>query len=259
MTTGTGWVDEHAVDPLEYMFNGDTATVAMQYSYLPSWLSFLIDRERAEDAAVELFEAVYAVWSRRPDVDRPRLMVYGESLGAFGAEAPFSGDADMRNRTAGMLLVGPPNGSELWSRFVAERDAGSPIWRPVYEDGQVIRFANHPEDFGSPAGLWREPRIGYLQHASDPVVWWSPRLVLARPAWLEPGQPRGDDVLPEMRWYPIVTFLQVTIDLTNAYGVPFGHGHRYGADKADAWASIIPPAGWTPAQTEALHEIVASG
>ena len=65
-TTGTGWVDENAVDPLEYMYNGDTAIVATQYSYLPSWLSFLVDKERAKEAGVTLFDAVYAEWSKRP-------------------------------------------------------------------------------------------------------------------------------------------------------------------------------------------------
>jgi len=48
--TGTGWVDEGAVDPLEYMYNGDTALAAMQYSYLPSWISFLVDRHKATQA-----------------------------------------------------------------------------------------------------------------------------------------------------------------------------------------------------------------
>src|SRR5436305_6273200 len=35
-TTGTGWVDQRSVVPLEYLYNGDTALVALQYSYLPS-------------------------------------------------------------------------------------------------------------------------------------------------------------------------------------------------------------------------------
>src|SRR4030095_7932846 len=49
-TTGTGWVDPLAVEPLEYLYNGDTAMVGLQYSYLPSWLSFLVDKERAHEA-----------------------------------------------------------------------------------------------------------------------------------------------------------------------------------------------------------------
>ena len=46
-----------AVDPMEYMYNGDTAMVAMQYSYLPSWISFLVDKERAREAGRDLFDA----------------------------------------------------------------------------------------------------------------------------------------------------------------------------------------------------------
>ena len=57
-TTGTGWVNAAEADSLEYMFNGDTALVSMQYSYLPSWLSFLVDKENARQAGEALFEAV---------------------------------------------------------------------------------------------------------------------------------------------------------------------------------------------------------
>ena len=49
-TTGTGWVDPAAARAIESMYNGDTALVAMQYSYLPSWISFLADRGEAAAA-----------------------------------------------------------------------------------------------------------------------------------------------------------------------------------------------------------------
>jgi uncharacterized membrane protein len=38
-TTGSGWVDPALVDSFEYLTGGDSATVAIQYSYLPSWIS----------------------------------------------------------------------------------------------------------------------------------------------------------------------------------------------------------------------------
>jgi uncharacterized membrane protein len=41
--TGTGWVDGAVTNSLEYMYAGNTAMVSMQYSYLPSWVSFLAD------------------------------------------------------------------------------------------------------------------------------------------------------------------------------------------------------------------------
>ena len=65
-TTGTGWVDKRAADPLEYIHNGDTALVAMQYSYLPSWISFLVDAQKATDAGREMIHAVQARLAEMP-------------------------------------------------------------------------------------------------------------------------------------------------------------------------------------------------
>jgi uncharacterized membrane protein len=38
-----------------------------------------------------------------------------------------------------------------------------------------------------------------------------------------------------MRWFPLVTFWQVTLDIPFAVGVPDGHGHRYTTGSVDAW------------------------
>src|SRR5690606_11212588 len=127
---------------------------AMQYSYLPSWLSFLVDSSRAREAGAELFNAVHERWAALPEDDRPRLLVFGESLGADGAEAAFSGVADIRNRTDGVLWVGPPRFSELWSTFVERRDPGSPEHLPVYDGGATVRFAARPEDLEHPDAPW---------------------------------------------------------------------------------------------------------
>jgi uncharacterized membrane protein len=254
-TTGTGWVDESAVDPLEYMYNGDTALVGMQYSYLPSWISFLVDKQRAREAGRELFNHVYAAWSALPVDSRPKLVVFGESLGSFGAESAFSGSDDMANRTDGMLLVGPPNRNVLWREFVADRAAGTTQILPTYEQGAIVRFGAVPQDLGSPATTWGDSRVVYLQHPSDPIVWWTPRLILERPDWLE--EPRGADVSPNVRWYPFVTFWQITADMAFSTGVPAGHGHSYGAEPVDAWARIAPPDGWTGDRTAALTNLIA--
>lgn len=253
--TGTGWVDPEAAAALEYLWAGDTALATMQYSYLPSWISLLVDSTRARDAGAELFDAVYERWLEVPEDERPLLVVFGESLGVDGSEAAFSGVADLRNRVDGALWVGPPNFSELWHTFTERRDPGSPERLPVYDGGATVRFAATAEDLREPSAPWSPPRVVYLQHPSDPVVWWSPRLILRRPDWLE--EPQGSDVLPEMRWYPLVTFGQLTADLANAERVPPGHGHGYGALVADAWAAIVPPPGWQDTDTVRLREVVA--
>ncbi|NYJ07574.1 alpha/beta hydrolase [Petropleomorpha daqingensis] len=253
-TTGTGWVDPAASTALEYEFNGDTAMVAMQYSYLPSWLSFLVDQAKARDAGRALFDAVYGVWANLPQGSRPKLYVFGESLGTFGGEAAFSGLADIVNRTDGVLWAGPPNFNDLWRGLVADRESGSPEWRPVVDDGKTARFADEPQDLSQPPGPWSTPRVVYLQNASDPIVWWSPRLIFSHPDWLRGT--RGPDVSQSMVWIPFVTFWQVTADMVFAVNVPDGHGHKYSADYANGWADVAQPPNWTDADTQRLRELI---
>ncbi|WP_433757487.1 alpha/beta hydrolase [Nocardia sp. CA-135398] len=250
-TTGTGWVNSMAAGAIEYMYGGDTAIVASQYSYLPSVLSFLADRGKASDAGEQLFDAVYQHWSARPEAARPKLLVYGESLGSQGSEAAFDGLADLRSKVDGALWVGPPNSNRLWEQFVSRRDPGSREVEPVYADGLVVRFASDSADLARPTTEWRAPRIAYLQHASDPIVWWSSDLIFSQPDWL--SERRGSDVSSQMRWWPFVTFWQVTCDLSNAQGVADGHGHRYGSLVLDGWIAVAAPPDWTVEQSDKIR------
>ncbi|MFD6398154.1 alpha/beta hydrolase [Nocardia sp. NPDC060249] len=243
-TTGTGWVDTISAEAIELMFGGDTALVATQYSYLPSALSFLSDRDKSMTMGRTLFDKVYDRWSALPEDARPKLLVYGESLGSQGSEGAFSGLADIRNRTDGVLWVGPPNSNRLWSEFVARRDPGTDEITPIYADGMSVRFAAAADQLARPTPTWNDPRITYLQHASDPVVWWSPDLLFSQPDWLR--EKRGPDVSPAMSWYPIVTFWQVAADLPRAQTVSDGHGHNYGNLVPDAWAAVAQPSDYTP-------------
>jgi uncharacterized membrane protein len=255
-TTGSGWVDRAAIGTVEYMTGGDSAVVAMQYSYLPSWISYLVDQKRARDAGRALFDAVYSKWSVLPKNTRPRLLVFGESLGSFGGETAFSGEQDLRNRTGGAVFAGPPNFNTLFREFTDNRDPGSPEIAPVYRDGRTVRFDDRSGPPIQPASApWNPPRVLYLQHPSDPIVWWSPRLLLTEPDWLR--EPRGHDVLGAVRWLPFITFWQVTADLPFATEVPGGHGHNYISEYVDAWATVLQPADWTSAKAVRLRETVA--
>jgi uncharacterized membrane protein len=257
-TTGSGWVDPGAIDSVEYVSGGDTAAVAMQYSYLPSWMSYLVDKARAREAGRELFDAVYDRWSKLPLDDRPRLVVAGESLGSFGGETAFSGEYDLRNRTGGAVFAGPPNFNTLFREFVDDRDEGSDEVAPEYRDGRTVRFTRDPGQGIAPtAADWEGTRVLYLMHPSDPVILWSPELMYARPDWLE--EPRGDDVVDAMRWIPFVTFWQVTADMPFAANVPDGHGHVYTTQYVDAWASVLQPPGWTDEQADRLRDILRAG
>lgn len=250
-TTGTGWVNPTAARAMELVHNGDLAMVAWQYSYLPSWISFLADREKAAAAGEMLVDRVYERWSQLPEDDRPDLFLYGESLGTQSGEGAFDSLAEIRARMDGVLWVGPPNSNRLWRQLVERRDPGSTEVQPVYADGLVVRFADNREAIHEPDTPWLSPRVLYIQHASDPVVWWSPDLLFSRPDWL--SEPPGPDRLPQMRWFPFVTFWQVSADLTNAAGVPDGHGHNYGSAVLEGWIAVTRPEGWTENDTERVR------
>ena len=53
--TGTGWIDPDAATAIEHLYSGNTAIVSMQYSYLPSWIAFLIDPKASAPAGSVLF------------------------------------------------------------------------------------------------------------------------------------------------------------------------------------------------------------
>ncbi|MBB0243122.1 hypothetical protein FNQ90_03095 [Streptomyces alkaliphilus] len=251
-TTGTGWLNPTSVEALEYMTGGDSAVVAVQYSHLPSWMSFVVDQEEAGEATRALVDAVHERWSREPADDRPLLLVSGESMGVQAVEAAFDDIHDLLDRVDGGLLVGPPDASPIHRELTRDRDPGSPVWRPSWRDGEHVRFAQFPEvDLVRDATDWEHPRLVYLQNASDPVVWWSPDLLFRRPEWM--NEPLGPDVTGAIDWFPFVTFWQTTVDMAVSYGAPAPHGHRYGANPVDAWAAIVEPDGWNLADTGRLR------
>jgi uncharacterized membrane protein len=255
-TTGTGWINEAEATALEYMYSGNTAIVTMQYSFLPSWLSFLVDKENARHAGQALFEAVDKLVRQMPESKRPKLVVFGESLGSFVGEAPFMSLNNVLARTDGALFSGPTFNNTIWTDLTADRDPGSPEWLPIYADGRHVRFVARPSDLGRPDKPWGSPRVVYLQHASDPIAWWNPDLLFHKPDWLR--EPRGYDVLPQVNWIPVVTFLQVSADMAVAVDVPSGHGHHYDLDVANGWAAVLQPPGWTPQKTARLRPLLHS-
>jgi uncharacterized membrane protein len=251
-TTGTGWVDPVAARAIETMYNGDTALVGVQYSYLPSWISFLGDQQRSLDVGRLMVDTIQHRWELRPPEQRPKLVLYGESLGSMAGQGAFGYLPDIsRLGFDAVLWVGPPNASPLWSAVEQRRDPGTPQVRPRYDNGRTVRFANGPDIPQIAAPPWDGTRVLFVQHPSDPIVWWSPDLLFSRPDWLV--QAPGFDRTASMRWYPIVTFWQVAADMTNAAGMPGGHGHNYGYSVLDGWAAVAAPDGWTADDTERVR------
>lgn len=241
-STGSGWVNDWVVEPMEYLTCGNCATVSMQYSYMFSAAIFVTEMDMCREAGAALFEAVYSYVQELPEARRPKLYVAGESLGAEGAQAPFANFDDLVSRVDGALFVGAPSGANLSKELTRGRHRGSPEVSPVYDSGRHVRFVNEPKQlsedlYGRELGVWESPRIAFIQHASDPVVWYNVPLMVREPDWLR--ERVGLDVSPNMRYTPFVTYLQVLADMPMAGTAPGGHGHTYEEELVSVWIAVL--------------------
>jgi len=243
--TGTGWIDPAAIDAVEYLLDGDVASVATQYSYLNSPLSLLFQPEYGEEAARALFAEIYEYWTTLPRNARPKLYLHGLSLGAMNSEKSEELFETIGDPIAGALWSGPPFASRIWRWITENRKPGSPAWLPQFRDGRFVRFMNQDGPSVPADAPWGPVRVVYLQYASDAIVLFDYRDAYRRPAWM--NAPRGPDVSPDLQWYPIVTMLQLAIDMAVANGTPMGYGHVYAPEHyVDAWVAVTDARHWSP-------------
>lgn len=261
--TGTGWINPVAARSIEVMYGGDTAIASLQYSFFPSWVAFLIDTAGASVGGIALFDAVHERWVAMDPDDRPLLLVYGESLGSFGAEAAFDAGAldasftAMAERADGVLLVGPTAGNPVYGRLVDERDPGSPSWRPERASSPTVRTAITVDDIDADDASWAAPRTLYLHWPTDAVGTWAPSSLWRAPGWTRETDAPG--IVGATRWFPIVTWVQETADLMAGFSAVPGFGHDYTNALAAAWAAVAPPVGWTDDDTRRLEALLADG
>jgi uncharacterized membrane protein len=251
--TGSGWVDPAGLDSVEYLHHGDVASVVVQYSYLTSWLSLLVEPGYGTDTARALFREVYGYWATLPRDRRPKLYLHGLSLGAMDSEQSTDLVEVLGDPFNGALWSGPPYQSRLWRWITASRDPGSPAWLPRFRGGTFVRFMNQEDPGPPPEAGWGPMRIVYLQYASDPVTFFDYRDLYREPDWLKP--PRGPDVSPQLRWHPVVTFLQLAVDMAMATTSPIGYGHVFAPEHyINAWAEVTDLQEWSPQEITRLKQ-----
>lgn len=229
--TGTGWVDQAVVSAAELFTRGDMATACVQYGRSPSFLA-------VQTVALGRSQFRLLMWSvkqrlaERPPEKRPKVFVFGESLGAWS-----SSDIVMRTGIEGLdhygvdraLWFGLP-GLAKWSRTGMREGRG-----PNVPEGSVGAF-DRPEQFAELTDEQRDAmRAVILDHDNDPIALMSPRLAVKRPNWLTEGVERRN-VPAEMDWIPVLTLVQVIVDAMNAMRTVPGEfksfGHDYRGDTA---------------------------
>lgn len=217
---GTGYANSTPVDVVELLTRGDCASVAVGYGLLPSFLS--LDRVAlATQTQHALLEAIAAECAALDDP--PRVVLYGESLGAKVQQAALPGGVRDLDRLgiSRALWVGTPGGKDYDDAHRRFAHVGMTIDRPE----------QLPLDAGESSA---HIRVWFLEHDGDPVVRFRPDLLHRRPEWLAGDGERGRGIPPDMRWMPALTWAQVLVDTVYATDVTPGDfrssGHDYRAD-----------------------------
>ena len=229
--TGTGWVDQTLIEAAEFLARGDIATCCIQYARYPSFLS-------VQKVALGRRQFRLLLWGVKqrlaglPPEGRPRVLVFGESMGAW-----TSSDVLMYQGIDGFdhygidraLWVGLPWLAK-WSRSGMTRGSST-----LVPPGTVGVFDRHEQLAALDDDQRARLRAVVVSHDNDPIAVFGPDLLVQRPTWLADGQ-RGRGVPAQLRWLPVVTFLQTGMDAMNAMlkvpGEFTSFGHDYRADMA---------------------------
>ena len=250
--TGTGWMDPGSHDPVEYMHNGDIATVTAQYSYLQSPLALILETSNGLEQATALQDVVHGYWKTLPKDARPRFYVHGLSLGAWSSMHATNLFRLLDDPIDGAFWAGPPFPSAFWNYVQNKRNPGTPWVLPKIGDGSLVRYASHTADASEAAAEWGGMRIVFLQYSSDPIVFYDPASLWRAPPWMQ--EPPADDMSDHFIFMPIVTQFQLALDMALSFGAPLGHGHAYFApDYIGPWVHVTDPGQWTPADTQRLQ------
>ncbi len=228
--TGTGWVDHTVIEAAELMARGDIATCCIQYARSPSFLA-------VQQVALGRAQFRLLLWGirerlrERPPEKRPKVLIFGESLGAWS-----SSDVVMHQGISGFdhygidraLWFGLPWLAK-WSRSGMIRQASDTV-----PEGTVGVFDSHDEYSQLTPAQRDKLRAVVLSHDNDPIALFGPDMLVRKPEWIGAEGLRG--VAQSIEWTPIVTFCQTAIDAANAMVTIPGDfqsfGHDYRADTA---------------------------
>ena len=229
--TGSGYVNHAACSAWEYLSRGDCASLTLQYANRPSPMSLdRVDEGRVQNRAV--WSAIAEAVRRRPPERRPRVVLFGESLGAHTSQDAFlhSGTTGLRRAMVDRALwIGTPAAS-AWSHGADHLGLGE-----VGPDG-LVRLSGAHDIARLDPRAFRRARYVLLAHDDDAIPLFSPELLIREPSWL--AGPRRPGVPGQAGWSTPVTFLQTAVDVKNANNLVAGAfgavGHDYRADVARA-------------------------
>jgi uncharacterized membrane protein len=249
--TGTGYINYVMAEAVEYLTRGDCAIVTTQYSLRPSFLS--LDRvDVGRHNARALFTAVHERVAAMPAERRPRLVQFGESLGAEVAlDVAEKGTENFKRLglSAGLYL-GTPFRTALWQEWRSAPDAIDPSGLL----GMVSRASEIP-------ALPRSVTHVQVIHDDDPINKFSFEAIVRPPWWMGEPTTRPPGVPRETVFRPVVTFVISLIDLKNGMNSKPGEfvrvGHDYRIELREAIQRTFGLSA-TPQQEEMIEQALRS-
>jgi uncharacterized membrane protein len=229
--TGTGYVNYVMGDAVEYMSNGDCAQVTLQYSKRPSPLSL----DRRDEGHIQyrmLINGIKKQVAQMPKSKRPKLIMFGESLGAWTSQ-----DAFMYEGTDGFeaslidkaLWIGTPAESKWKDRALSNKSLNT--------EKDLIGVFNGFDEYEELTNEQQKKlRYFMVSHYNDPVARFTTSLLVQAPDWLRMDDKRPPTIPKSVLFRVPGTFVQTLVDMKNALkpipGQFVATGHDYRGDLA---------------------------
>ncbi len=236
--TGVGYVSYTFAESLEYLTLGDCAIIVPQYALVPSFMA-LFDTHDGVSLQRKVIKLVRDRIAQMPEGKRPRLVQFGESLGAQVAlDVSYprgAGEFDVLGLAAGLYL-GVPFRSTTWNSWRNAQQLFDPE-RAMTVVSEPAKLTHDPERSSN------APRHIMIVHDDDPVNKFTYRLIVKQPWWMGPPTTRPPTVPRETLWRPVTTFFLTLVDLMNGMDFKPGEfvrrGHDYRIDSRQATADAF--------------------
>ncbi len=246
--TGVGYVNYSFAEAVEYLTRGDCAIVVPQYALVPSALALKETREG--EAQQELILAgIRDRIAAMPEGSRPRVVQFGESLGAEVALDVAAKGTD-RFDELGVergLYLGTPFRTSLWVTWFSERALIDPQGL-VGLVSQASEIADLPES----------ARHVMVVHHDDPINKFDYAALVRAPWWMGPPETRPLGVPRETAFRPVITFIITLIDLKNGMNSKPGQFVRRGHDYRIELREAVQRTYRLPATDEQAERIEAA-
>ncbi len=236
--TGTGYVNYVMSDAVEYLSRGDVASVTIQYSKRPSPMSL----DRVDEGHFQyrmLLNGISKKIESLPKNKRPRVVLFGESLGAWTSQDALMHGGTDALKALGVdraLWIGTPKGSKWKDQVLSKK------W--LNTDKELVGlFDNYQEYLEIETNKRNKIRYVMVTHYNDPIAHFGLDILIKQPEWVEDESKRPKSLGPNVKYRTPALFAQTLIDMKNALkpepGKFVASAHDYRGDIAQFVATVF--------------------